>query len=501
MLAYFLTASAFPLFDLDEGAFSQATLEMKLRGNYIATYLNDVPRYDKPILAYWSQLLFITVLGPTEFAFRATSIFAVACWACVIFATVARLYGSQQAFWACLIFMSSLVTLIVGKAATADSLLNLFIVITQIQLYFYLTNHKKTHLTFAAIAAGLGFMTKGPVAVLIPFLTILAFTVSERRWGDFIKVITSVNAWLIFVLIAFPWYVWITYVEGLGFIKGFIFEHNIGRFSQSMESHSGPIYFYLLVIPVMLLPHTFFLPNMIAKVALHWRHDSFIRFLTIWFLIVFVIFSFSATKLPHYLLYGLTPIFIILGLVISETSLKVWLLSPALFMALLAYFMPDIMEVISFNVSDVYLKDLLDQVHLTNTQLGITFLCIVVIVFLMFMLKVGVLPKFLFTGNAAYLITVVMNVMLVNWVFISLIAKIQQEPIREAADIAKSLNNEVVMWRVRMPSFSVYYGGVVRTAEPSQGQIFLTTTKHLKDIASYEIIFQKRGVILAQKNK
>src|SRR5438105_3830141 len=48
--SFFWLLGAAPLFDVDEGAFSQATLEMFQRGDFLSTYLNGEPRYDKPIL-------------------------------------------------------------------------------------------------------------------------------------------------------------------------------------------------------------------------------------------------------------------------------------------------------------------------------------------------------------------------------------------------------------------------------------------------------------------
>ncbi|MES6459380.1 hypothetical protein U6M36_12490, partial [Cutibacterium acnes] len=65
-----------PLFDVDEGAFAEATREMLQRRDWIATWLNDQPRYDKPILIYWLQALAVAVLGPSEWAFRAPSALA-----------------------------------------------------------------------------------------------------------------------------------------------------------------------------------------------------------------------------------------------------------------------------------------------------------------------------------------------------------------------------------------------------------------------------------------
>jgi len=57
-----------PLFDLDEGAFSEATREMLASGNYLTTYLNGALRFDKPILIYWLQALSVGSFGLDEFA-------------------------------------------------------------------------------------------------------------------------------------------------------------------------------------------------------------------------------------------------------------------------------------------------------------------------------------------------------------------------------------------------------------------------------------------------
>ena len=51
-----------PLFDVDEGAFGQATREMFLRGDFLSTSLNGQPRYDKPILSYWLQAASLAAL-------------------------------------------------------------------------------------------------------------------------------------------------------------------------------------------------------------------------------------------------------------------------------------------------------------------------------------------------------------------------------------------------------------------------------------------------------
>src|SRR4051794_14304269 len=67
------------LFDVDEGAFSEATREMLQSGDWGQTTLNGAPRFDKPLGVYWLQALSVTAFGLNEFALRLPS--ALSCWA------------------------------------------------------------------------------------------------------------------------------------------------------------------------------------------------------------------------------------------------------------------------------------------------------------------------------------------------------------------------------------------------------------------------------------
>lgn len=73
LCGFFFNLGAVPLFDLDEGAFSEATREMLLRQDFLSIYLNGQPRFDKPILFHWVQTLSVGALGPTEWGFRLPS--------------------------------------------------------------------------------------------------------------------------------------------------------------------------------------------------------------------------------------------------------------------------------------------------------------------------------------------------------------------------------------------------------------------------------------------
>src|SRR3954465_11823731 len=95
--SFFWMLGAAPLFDVDEGAFSEATLEMFQRGDFLSTYLNGEPRYDKPILIYWLQAASAAVFGVTEFAFRLPSALCAALWAGLTFLFARRAFGARHA--------------------------------------------------------------------------------------------------------------------------------------------------------------------------------------------------------------------------------------------------------------------------------------------------------------------------------------------------------------------------------------------------------------------
>src|SRR5947199_1263766 len=106
--SFYWMLGAAPLFDVDEGAFSQATLEMFQRGDFLSTYLNGEPRYDKPILVYWLQAASVALFGVREWAFRLPSALCATGWAWLTYAFVKRSYGMERALLAAALLATSL---------------------------------------------------------------------------------------------------------------------------------------------------------------------------------------------------------------------------------------------------------------------------------------------------------------------------------------------------------------------------------------------------------
>jgi len=202
LISFFLLLGHAPLFDVDEGAFSQATLEMFQRGDFLSTYLNGQPRYDKPILIYWLQAVSVATFGVNEFAFRFPSALCATFWVVLTFLFVRRCFDLRCALLAAIILAGSLGVYIIGRSATADALLNSLIAASMFSAWLHLETGKRVWLyaTFAAI--GLGFLAKGPVALLIPLAVTFVFCLLRRDLKTWARAVFDWRGLLLFAAIA-----------------------------------------------------------------------------------------------------------------------------------------------------------------------------------------------------------------------------------------------------------------------------------------------------------
>ena len=319
-LSFFFQISAFPLFDLDEGAFSEATREMLASGNFLATYLDGEPRYDKPILSYWLQAASIALFGPNEWAFRLPSALAASLWVIAVFFAVRQQADQATGMIAALLACNAVGVTIIGKAATADALLNLWLALAFLDMQRYFNQPAAGTVRRVFLWLGLGMLTKGPVAVAIPLLAGALFIILTPAYRPaWWAALRDPLAWIIFIVVVVPWYALVALEQGSGFYSGFFLEHNLGRFTSTREGHGGNVFYYLLFLPLILLPFSGWLIAVLLKLRRQFA-TGLERFAWLWVTVVFILFSFSQTQLPHYILYGCTPLFMLLA--IHRTGLK-----------------------------------------------------------------------------------------------------------------------------------------------------------------------------------
>jgi 4-amino-4-deoxy-L-arabinose transferase-like glycosyltransferase len=474
------------LFDVDEGAFSEATREMLASGDFGHTTLNGAPRFDKPIGIYWLQALAVKSFGLGEFALRLPS--ALSCWAMALAlaAFAARRWGERAGVLAGVLTVTSLGYLAIGRGATADSLLNLLLVLAGLDLWRHIETGDKAPLRRAYAWVGLGLLVKGPVALLVPGAAFGLWCLTSRRWRLPVRAALDMPGWLLLLVIAGPWYVYALHRDGMAFVEGFLWHHNLERFTGTIGGHRGSFAYYLLVLPLIAMPWTPLLAVVLARARRLWA-EPLARYLLGWTGFVLVFFSLSGTKLPHYVLYGHAPLVLLMARILAQASrgvraavtggIVVWAGCIAAAPALVAWQAP--------GLRDPFYRALLSGAP------AAAWLPAAAVLALAAVLLWTARSRWWGAPAAAGLLALLVAGWSLPW-----FGEALQGPVRRAAVIAAGRPGSVVQSDVHLPSFSVYAGREVPRRAPAPQDMVLARADRLPPGPARRPLYAERGLVL-----
>jgi 4-amino-4-deoxy-L-arabinose transferase-like glycosyltransferase len=167
------------------------------------------------------------------------------------------------------------------------------------------------------LALGLGLLTKGPVALLLPLLGLLAYLAWERRLGE-LRRFVSAPALALSVAPVAAWLALAAALAPPGFLREAIGDNVVLRFAAGTE-HERPFFYYLGVLPLVFLPWTLAWPLALrsGRGALAGRSGpdsrSAERFLLAFLAAGFLLLSISRGKRDAYLM----PLFPALALLVG----------------------------------------------------------------------------------------------------------------------------------------------------------------------------------------
>lgn len=307
-----------PLFDVDEGAFSEATREMLESADFGFTYLNGQPRFDKPILIYWLQAASFAAFGLHELAARLPSILAGLGAALVASFFAARWTANPgNAVLALVLFSSSLGPLVMRHAATADALLHLLLLLSVLCLIESMRLEAplpRLALRLAWAFSALAVLTKGLIGLVVPAVAVLGVCVLRRGLAPLRHAFSDLAAAGLWLGLCLPWYMYAYLRFDSAFIAGLFGKHHLERSLRPLEGHGGSMAYTPLMMLVLALPFT---PWILAGA---WRtlrsapRRVETQALAAWCASLLIVFSLVATKLPHYAMYALLPLLMLAAL-------------------------------------------------------------------------------------------------------------------------------------------------------------------------------------------
>ena len=335
------------LMDPDEGRYAEIAREMLASGDFITPQLNFLPYLEKPPLVYWLTALSIWIGGPHEWTARLIPAVSALLGLSAVYWLARRLFGEETARLATVITATSAGYFLLGRILTLDMPLTACLTWAVALAYVAWRQEERRALFWAYLAMGLGVLTKGPVAVVLPALIFLVWMILEKQWRQWRRLWHPGGA-LLLVLIVVPWYLLAAW-QNPEFFRYFFWEEHVQRFVNPRVHAGQPVYFYVGVVLVGMLPWTFLLPwawGASRDKEADAQAASDRRFLLVWFGVVFVFFSLARAKLFPYLLPGLPPLALLLARALASTAvdeqqqssiwrwtLRGWLLTAAALLA------------------------------------------------------------------------------------------------------------------------------------------------------------------------
>ena len=499
---FFWPLGVAPLFDVDEGAFAEATREMISNGDWLHTTLNGADRFDKPILVYWLQAASLLVFGKSDAAVRLPSAICGFLWCLAVARFAWPRFGARAAWSSAAILATSLGVIAIGRAATADALLNLLLALTAFDLWRHVETGAKAPLRWAALWAALGILDKGPIALLVPGGAIVVWAVLSRDLKPLLRAVSDLPAWLILVGVAAPWYVYALHRHGQAFIDGFVMKHNVGRFTGTLEGHAGGPLYYVIALPLIALPWTPLFIALLPRLERLWQ-EPLTRWLLCWSGFVLVFFSLSGTKLPHYVLYGYTPLALLGGRLLADApsrALRIALWTTLAITLVVLFATPWIATTVAARLSPGMYRSLVEGAAPPSTFYLATALVAAAL------LAVAALrpatadrPAEVRTALGAVAVALFLIAAVVPWWGETL-----QGPVRRLAEAARAANAGVpagTQANVNLPSFAWYLEAPAPHRLPVAGELGLYRVDRLTPGAADTpgtILRQERGLALAR---
>jgi 4-amino-4-deoxy-L-arabinose transferase-like glycosyltransferase len=291
-------AGAAPL-ERAEIYFVDCARAMVERGDYVVPYYRGQPFFDKPPLVYWLIAGAFNVFGFTLEAARLVPSLAGVATVLVTVWLGSLLFDRECGLLAGLLLATTGAFMSFGRLAMADMLLTLCCV-SALALGAALARARSRGERVGLAAAlgavlALGFLVKGPIALLLPGLGLLVMALKHRQ---LLHADALAAAALALLALGLPWFVLVHSRLGWPPLTYFFLHENLERFAgETYDSGRSPLY-YLAVYAAEGIPWS----PLLALALPRLRREASVQLLGVWLALAMVPLSLSRGKIDYYLL-------------------------------------------------------------------------------------------------------------------------------------------------------------------------------------------------------
>jgi 4-amino-4-deoxy-L-arabinose transferase len=318
-LAYLLPLGSHGLWIPDETRYAQISQGMLLSGNWVSPHFMDVRYFEKPAAGYWMIALSQALFGQNLFGVRFASALCTGLGVLLCYLVARRMWNEPRKSFACaLLYMSFTVIAASAGYANLDPQFTFWVNLSLVTLWFALdsTNRGQRLVAWAVLglACGMGFMTKGFLAWLLPVLIALPWMIWQKRWRELL--VYGPVAVVVAIIVSLPWALAV-HAQEPDYWRFFFWHEHIRRFAGDDAQHDAPWWYYLPLLVAFSTPWVALLPPAL-KQAWQTRRQSNIAFLLLWLWMPLFFFSLSKGKLPAYILPCMLPLALLLGHALAD---------------------------------------------------------------------------------------------------------------------------------------------------------------------------------------
>ncbi|RME57285.1 MAG: phospholipid carrier-dependent glycosyltransferase, partial [Candidatus Dadabacteria bacterium] len=319
--------ASLPLIDTTEGRYAAIAKNMMETGNYLMPMIptpkgNFIPYWSKPPLHIWFIALCYKLFGVSEFSARLPSLLASLLTALLLYLYLKKAFGEKLSRLSIVALFSTLLFFFLAGGVIMDLTLaaavSLSLVSVGIKNSLKLNNSSSAiwdYLFFLGLS--IGFMTKGPVALVLTFLPLFFICLTNKTWRNNLKQLPWLKGIILFLILTVPWFI-LAESYYPGFLNYFFVHENFLRYlkhdfgSRYGQGHTyiyGTIWIFALLfwIPITALFFTIIFSRVlpVKQIIQKVKNSSHLSFLFFWGIASLAFFTFSKNILGTYTIYSL----------------------------------------------------------------------------------------------------------------------------------------------------------------------------------------------------
>jgi 4-amino-4-deoxy-L-arabinose transferase-like glycosyltransferase len=287
----------------DEARYAEVARETRQLGHWAVPYLNGQVYSQKPPLFFWSIAAAGELThGVDETSTRLPSALSGLGALLLVYLTAERLFGRRAAWLAAAAFGTCFKVIWQARFGQIDMFLTALVTLG---VWLWVRGYTERRPGFYwgfFLAAALATLAKGPVGLLPPLLSILAFLwiTGDREEMRRLRTGRGLLLWAAVVLL---WLVPAGLEAGPEYLRQIAFRQTFTRYANPWH-HFAPPWFYLTILPGDFFPWSFLLPT---AIVVGWKRSrgpqrAGFLFALCWVVVTLVFFSISAAKRSVYIL-------------------------------------------------------------------------------------------------------------------------------------------------------------------------------------------------------